>query len=381
MDDRFNADDKSHLTSLKLDMKLKNKTYRYTQKKTTLTVFFLFFIFISTGCTGNNDNSPKSVGMSFVSDQAALLSKAEKNHITQLGRALLRDMDIHIMTVVLKESPDDIDNKAVKLFQEYGVGRTTHGAKGVLFLIDPFGKQVRLEIGYDLEPIFTDGFTGYIERRQLTPFFEVNKVGPGIEATVELLAGKALSKIETLNYAKPEDKQKTGQFLSGGGGSRLDVKIGSKTIEKKASSLAKKYQAQPSVQAALDKYIDILRRHIKDPNLGIYTPETRKFFGSWVVTDAQQDNELQTINRAMPTAKILTKDNLAVISFSPDLRQASPYFLEKGSQGWMLDFVSMSKHIGFNHKNQWHLRQRNHKYMFGFKGVYFDKNGFPHKNN
>ena len=67
----------------------------------------------------------------------------------------------------------------------------------------------------------------------------------------------------------------------------------------------------------------------------------------------------------------------AGIAFVSD--QASPFFLEKGRQGWMLDFVSMSKLIGFNHKNQWHLRQRNHKYMFGFKGISFDKNGFPHQ--
>lgn len=376
-----NANDKSHLISLQTDMKLKNKIFFCFGKSGTLTVLSLFFITIFTGCTDNNDSSTKNAGMEFVSDQAALLSKAEKNHIKQLGSALLRDMDIHIMAVVLKESPDDINNKAVKLFQEFGVGRTTNGAKGVLFLIDPLGKQVRIEIGYDLEPIFTDGFTGYIERRQMAPFFQANKVGPGIEATVELLVGKALGKIETLNYTKPENKQQTVRFLSGGGGSRLDVEIGSRNIEKEASPLAKKYQAQPSVKDTVDKYIEILHLHIKDPELGIYTPETRKFFSDWVVTDAQQDNELQVINSAMSTANIFTKDNLAVISFSYDLRQASPFFLEKGSQGWMLDFASMSKLIGFNHKNQWHLRQRNHKYMFGFKGVYFDKNGFPHKNN
>jgi len=376
MDDTFKCQRQITLYLFNMNMKLKNKIYFYNEKTVTLTALFLFFITISTGCTGNNDSS---LGIEFVSDQTALLSEAEKNHIAQLGSALLRDMDIHIMAVVLKESPDDIDNKAVKLFQEYGVGRTTNGAKGVLFLIDPLGKQVRIEIGYDLEPIFTDSFTGYIERRQMTPFFQANKVGPGIEATVELLVGKALGKIETLNYTKPESKQQAGRFLSGGGGSRLDVEIGSGNIEKKASSLANKYQGQPSVHDTLDKYIEVLQLHIKDPNLGMYTPETRKFFSDWVVTNAQQDNELQVINSAMSTAKIFTKDNLAVISFSYDLRQASPFFFEKGNHGWMLDFASMSKLIGFNHKNQWHLRRRNHKYMFGFKGVFFDKNGFPHK--
>ena len=159
----------------------------------------------------------------------------------------------------------------------------------------------------------------------------------------------------------------------------MTVEIGSKAVEKQASPLAKKYQAQPSVRDALDKYIEVLRLHIKDPDLGIYTPESRKFFRDWLVTDAQQDNELRNINRAMPTAEIFIKDSLAVISFSPEDRQASPFFLEKGNQGWMMDFASMNKLIGFNHKNQWHLRQPNHKYMFGFKDVYFDKNGYPHK--
>jgi len=30
----------------------------------------------------------------------------------------------------------------------------------MLFLVDPLGKTVRLETGYDLEGIFTDAFTG-----------------------------------------------------------------------------------------------------------------------------------------------------------------------------------------------------------------------------
>ena len=360
-------------------MTLKNRIYLYAGKTITFIVFLLFLVAISTGCTSNTDTSRKSDGAAFVSDQAGLLSKAEKDHITHLSRALLKDMDIHIMTVTLKESPENMDSKAVELFQENGVGRTTHGAKGVLFLIDPMGKQVRIEIGYDLEPVFTDGFTGYIERRQMVPFFQADKVGPGIEATIELLVGKAHGKTETLNDVDPNDAQQTGRFLSGGGGSRMNVDIGSKSMEKQASPLSEKYLAQPTVNGTLDKYVEVLRLHIKDPNLDIYTPETRQFFSRWVVTDAQQDNELHVIKDAMPTSEIFTKDNLAVIRFAPDLRQASPLFLEKGNEGWMLDFASMSKLIGFNHKNQWHLRQTNHKFMFGFKELYFDKNGFPHK--
>jgi len=107
-----------------MDIKIKHKIF--ARKTVILTALFLFSVTMFEACTGNND-PPKSVGITFVSDPAALLSKAEKNHVTQLSSALLRDMDIHIMTVVLKQSPEDINNKAVKLFQKYGVGRTTNG--------------------------------------------------------------------------------------------------------------------------------------------------------------------------------------------------------------------------------------------------------------
>ncbi len=93
-------------------------------------------------------------------------------------------MDIHIITVTLKRSPENMDNKAVQLFQENGVGRTTHGAKGVLFLIDPTGKQVRIEIGYDLEPVFTDGFTGYMEKGA-SPLSKQYRAQPTVNGTLD----------------------------------------------------------------------------------------------------------------------------------------------------------------------------------------------------
>jgi hypothetical protein len=56
----------------------------------------------------------------------------------------------------------------------------------------------------------------------------------------------------------------------------------------------------------------------------------------------------------------------------------------------MLDFASMSRFLGFNHRNQWHLKDLEHPYtpkdpyaprdpyMFGFHDWRFDANGFPH---
>lgn len=98
----------------------------------------------------------------------------------------------------------------------------------------------------------------------------------------------------------------------------------------------------------------------------------------WLVTDAQQDNELKAITRNGAGEVILLEDR-AVIRFPLSNRQASPFFFRQGPDGWMLDFAAMSRSLGFNHKNQWFFRTPEHDFMFAFNDMVFDRNGFHHK--
>ena len=248
----------------------------------------------------------------------------------------------------------------------------------MLFLVDPAGKQVRLEIGYDLEGVFTDAFIGYVERRQMMPFFQAGRVGPGIEATAELLVGRAMGAEGTQDSdlaLKPPDPD---ERLSGGGGARIDVEIGSGVPRKPQSPMAGEFGPQSTPQKALETYKMVLRGHVKDPELTLYTEETRRFLRQWLVTDAQQDNEFKAITRNGAGEVILSEDR-AVIRFPLNNRQASPFFFRLGPDGWMLDFATMHRSLGFNHKNQWFFRSPEHDFMFAFNDMVLDRNGFPHK--
>ena len=75
-------------------------------------------------------------------------------------------------------------------------------------------RQVRMEIGYGLEGVFPDAFVGHVERNQMVPFFQANRVGPGIEATVELLVAKALESMEEKAY-DPEESRDPGGIQEG----------------------------------------------------------------------------------------------------------------------------------------------------------------------
>ncbi|NLC70598.1 MAG: TPM domain-containing protein, partial [Desulfuromonadaceae bacterium] len=236
-------------------------------------------------------------------------------------------------------------------------------------------KQARLEIGYDLEGIFPDGFVGSLEREQMVPFFSSGKLGAGIEATVELLVARAL---ESRDGQGPGQGAVRGHY-SEGAGARTAIAIGSVAPEKTASPEAGRFTAQTEPLLALQKYLEALSLRIKDPELKIYTQESRRFFRQWLVTDAQQDREFRGLSRQLPVAEVRQSGARAVILFPIAERQAAPYFLQRGEEGWMLDFAGMSRWIAFNHQNQWHFKSFDHPYRFAFEHLTFDKHGFPHE--
>ena len=125
-------------------------------------------------------------------DPAGLLDAPARERLAGYHAVLLRDLDIHFKAVFLAGRSGDIDRIAVELFDRYRLGARTRAARGVLLVVDPAGQQVRLEIGYDLEGVFPDGFVGRVEEEQMVPFFAAGRIGAGVAATVELLVARAL---------------------------------------------------------------------------------------------------------------------------------------------------------------------------------------------
>lgn len=322
---------------------------------------------LSASCTGADD-------LEFLDDQADLLSKESRQRIIAYHRALLTDFEIHCKIVTLARPSEDLNGAAVDLFDD--LGASTGRARGLLFLVDPLGEQVRIEVGYDLEHIFPDAFVGYIERRQMVPFFQRGMVGAGIEATEELF----ITRIQRSSTGQPFDAAtelgSIGHY-TGGGGARQEVAIGSgRLADQPATADPDSYQPGATPEQSLAVYRQVLLDRVKDPNLPLYTQHTRKFLSSWVVTDAQQENALRSLSEAT-VDQVLVSGNQAVIRFPVLHRTHPPYFLENHGQGWELDFATMNRVIRMNHRNMWHFTSQEHRYMFGFTDWKFDPNGFP----
>ncbi len=336
-------------------------------KRIMIGTWLVFLGLLVCSCSGTHDPQ-------FIEDHAGLLLDAERQRIDAYYHALQTDFAVSCRVIILAEQSEDINRTAAELFAD--LGRESNGARGLLFLIDPVGRQVRIEVGYDLEGVFPDAFVGYLERDQLAPFFQQNRVGAGIEAATELFIARAQRDGAGFSF-DPGVELGIGDHYSGGAGARLKVAIGSSPEPPlPASAVRSRYLPGATPEQSLVVYRRVLAEKIKDPQLPLYTQETRRFLAGWVVTDAQQDNERRHLEEST-IERVIEAGDRAVIRFSPEERTHPPYFFSRSSIGWEMDLAAMNRILRLNHKNQYRFPSLDHEYQFGFSDWGFDANGFP----
>ena len=120
----------------------------------------------------------------FVNDYAGLLSPAVKTQLEAKLTQLEKDTTAEVAVVTVKSlEGDDVDDYAVRLFEKWKIGKKDKN-NGVLFLVALDERKMRIEVGYGLEPIITDGRAGRIRDNDVTPKFKQNDYDGGITAGV-----------------------------------------------------------------------------------------------------------------------------------------------------------------------------------------------------
>jgi uncharacterized protein len=119
---------------------------------------------------------------SYVVDQANIIPPDEEARLT----ALLGDFErrtkhqLAIATVPsLQGLP--IDTYSLRLARKWGVGRKVHN-DGVILLVAPQERKVRIEVGYGLERTLTDQRCAVIIRDRIIPSFKAGNFPAGITA-------------------------------------------------------------------------------------------------------------------------------------------------------------------------------------------------------
>jgi len=126
-----------------------------------------------------------------VNDFAHVIDPDNAAAIDRMSRALeAASGDVVVVATV----PDidgygDIREYAVKMFENHGKGIGDKGKdNGLLIVLALKERQVRVEVGYDLEQWITDGFAGQVSREDMAPPFREGRFGEGLLAGTNRLA-------------------------------------------------------------------------------------------------------------------------------------------------------------------------------------------------
>jgi uncharacterized protein len=154
-------------------------------------------------------NLPKPAGR--ITDLANIIDSATESELDSRLNELERKTSSEVAVVTVPSLDGvPVEDYAVRLFKEWGIGQANTD-NGVLVLVAPNEREMRIEVGYGLEGILPDGLAGQIIRENFTPRFRDNDYSGGIRDGV----GRVIDVVEQQQVLTPEELARLNE--SGGG--------------------------------------------------------------------------------------------------------------------------------------------------------------------
>lgn len=352
--------------------KTKCESFIMVYKKITERIIFLFLIFL-VGCGIFNKErfdlekiiKSRPSKKEYVFDYAHLLKYTKENmeeHLKYFKEKY--GIEMLIVTIPSLEGKS-ISEVASRMFTSWNIGRDNQ-SKGILLLLSDKEKLIKVEVGYGLEGVFTDLFCGYIERKQLKPYFENNQVDEGLSAAREEFIGRAEGRL-----TDEEIRRKMRGYLSAGAGIKRKVKIGKFSQREELSEEEKEYfSAQSTPEELLKRWMEEIKKCISDPALEMYTEESRVLMRGIPKSSKALCRDLY--RRYSRPYEIKVKGDYAVVLY-PGSRKEGPMFMKRTDKGWQVDILSMGKWVRYNQNNDWFIGGDSHPYMFAFEDNQYSK--------
>ena len=120
----------------------------------------------------------------FVNDFAGVLNESSRAEMESQLRNLADTTSAEVAVVTVRSLDGmTVEDYAARLFQQWGIGKK-QANNGVLILVSPSDRAMRIEVGYGLEPILPDGLAGEIIRNEFLPSFKDGDYPRGIRQGV-----------------------------------------------------------------------------------------------------------------------------------------------------------------------------------------------------
>lgn len=159
-----------------------------------------------------------------VVDQANLLDPAQEAALTAKLEALETATNRQLVVATVSDLESyEIADYGYQLGRKWGIGQDGEGEtekdNGIILLVAPNDRKVRIEVGYGLEGIMTDALSSMIIQNDILPKFRDNDMPAGIDAGVNRIATQlVLPEEEARAFASQAVAQQRERSSDGEGG-------------------------------------------------------------------------------------------------------------------------------------------------------------------
>lgn len=359
----------------------------------TILVFFLLLVFLegfSTSCfTAEKDTlsiekvlSKRPQEEQYCFDFADVVPAKIVDRINDEGTGLKNAFDIDFVIVVLPSlEKRELNEFAADLFSKWQIGKNTQGKKGLLILISMREQQIKTEVGYDLEEVYTDMYVGQVEREMLKEFLEQADWERGFLATIENFVERTYRAYKKGLAVKEITSSGKEDYCSGGAGAKIIFDFGAalkKPLPQTPQELRNYFTAQPAPELTFQRYMEFNAQNMSDYTLDIFSEDSKVFFSYWRTSSGQRRAEAEANSGKSYILK--TSGRFAVLmapadSSIDDFICQCPYFFVLSEKGWQVDINAMSRSLIMGGPT-WHFLSLAHPYMFAFKNYVIKMNRY-----
>lgn len=144
-----------------------------------------------------------------VIDNANIIPDADEAALNAKLEALETQSQRQLVVVTLPSLQGyEISDYGYQLGREWGLGDAERN-DGAILIVAPTERKVRIEVGYGLEPVLTDGLSALIIQQQILPRFRDNDYPGGIEVGADsIIKQLQLPEAEALEIAARADQSR-----------------------------------------------------------------------------------------------------------------------------------------------------------------------------
>lgn len=295
-------------------------------------------------------------------DYTGDLDHYEEN-IGRFLRRMLQRVQIEAVIVTLPELPAGtyLEEVAVKLVDRWRIGGDNDG-RGLLLLLVEDDKQVKLEVTYELEDVFTDAFTADIQDLQLRPYYLTGDIGTGLAAVMEEIEKRA----ELEHYGTDSADRITKldrELLSGGAGAKRSLdRYGHKEDD---VMIAAPHGVSLGARSAKEAWETLLLKWAgegADIDVDVYTEMTKMAMGSADHPDPRTVRSLPHWRQA--GYEVRQDAEHAVIWFgNRDGWDNAPFLFCRTSTGWKFDIVHQRRLVVMGPSPSWWIARGDYPYV------------------